>query len=191
MDSESLTDQGKQLFDKISDMVRDGGDGPTEMLVIAFDGESQASQVLETLRHLDDEDLVDLGNAAHVVRPAGDGPVEIDETRDLDMKESSIAGAAAGGLLGLLRGRGLLGGALLGAGGAALASKAVDLGLDDAYLQEVGAQLQPGTSALVAMVEVQAVEPVMKALDHFQGGTILRHTLAPDIAARLSAALED
>ena len=91
----------------------------------------------------------------------------------------------------MLGGKGLLRGVLFGAGGGALASKAIDLGLDDDSLQEVGHRLEPGTSALVAMVDIAVVEPTMDALDRFEGRTILRHTLQPDVARALSAALED
>lgn len=188
---ESLTDQGKQLFGKISDMVSEASGGPTEMFVVMFDDETQASQVLDTLRRLEDERLIDLGKAAVLSRRATDGTLHIEETRDLDTTESTIAGAAAGGLLSMLGGKGLLTGALLGAGGGALASKAIDLGLDDNSLQEVGNRLEPGTSALVAMVDIAIVQPTMDALDRFEGGTILRHTLQPDVAQALSAALED
>lgn len=188
---ESLADQGKQLFGKVADMVGERSGGPTEMFVVMFDDESQASQVLDTLRRLEDEQLVDLGKAAVVTRRATDGTVDIEETSDLDTTESTIAGAAAGGLLSMLGGKGLLRGALLGAGGGALASKAIDLGLDDDSLQEVGDQLEPGTSALVAMVDIKVVKPTMEALDRFEGGTILRHTLEPGTAQALSAALED
>ena len=93
--------------------------------------------------------------------------------------------------MGLLTGKGLVGGALLGAGGGALAAKGLDLGLDDDFLKDVGATLEPGSSAIVATVEFINAEAAMEALDRFEGGTITQATLAPDVVEQLSAALED
>jgi len=131
-----------------------------------------------------------LGKAAVIRRGAGD-EIDIEETADMDTKESAIAGAVAGGLLGMLTGKGLMGGAMLGAGGGALASKGLDLGFDDDYLEEVGANLGPLSSAIVATVAFANVDAVMKALDRFEGGTILKTTLQPEITAQLSDAVED
>ena len=160
-----------------------------EMMVLAFQDEYKADEVLSTLKQLDVEAIVDLKSAAVVVREV-DGRVRIRETRDFDAKQGAIGGAVAGGLLGLLGG-GLLRGAILGAAGGALAGKGIDLGLDDEYLQSIGESLGSGTSALVALVAFERVDTAMAELDKFEGGTILRHTLSDEIYQQLSAAVED
>ena len=91
----------------------------------------------------------------------------------------------------MLTGKGLVGGALLGAGGGALAAQGLDLGLDDDFLKQIGEKLEPGSSAIVATVEFTDIEVSMEALDQFEGGTILHATLAPEIIEQLSAAVED
>jgi uncharacterized membrane protein len=151
---------------------------------------SKADEVLEALRQLDDQRLLALGDAA-VVRCGSDGDIDIEETADMDTKEGAIAGAAAGGLLGLLTGKGLIGGALLGAGGGALTAKGIDLGVDDDLLKNIGEGLEPDSSAIVATVEFTNAEASMEALDRFEGGTILHTTLPPEVVAQLSAAVED
>jgi uncharacterized membrane protein len=160
-----------------------------EMVVLAFQDEYKADEVLSTLKQLDVEAIVDLKSAAVVVREV-DGRVRIRETRDFDAKQGAIGGAVAGGLLGLLAG-GLLRGAILGAAGGALAGKGIDLGLDDEYLKSIGESLGSGTSALVALVAFERVDTAMAELDKFEGGTILRHTLSDEIYQQLSAAVED
>ena len=160
-----------------------------EMMVLAFQDEYKADEVLSTLKQLDVEAIVDLKSAAVVVREV-DGRVRIRETRDFDAKQGAIGGAVAGGLLGLLGG-GLLRGAILGAAGGALAGKGIDLGLDDEYLQSIGESLGSGTSALVALVAFERTDKAMAELDKFEGGTILRHTLSDEIYQQLSAAVED
>jgi uncharacterized membrane protein len=160
-----------------------------EMVVVAFEDEYRADDVLSTLQQLDLEAAIDLKSAAVVKRDA-QGRVRIRETRDFDARQGAIGGAVAGGVLGLLGGS-LLRGAILGAAGGALAGKGIDLGLDDEYLKSVGESLGSGTSALVALVAFQRVERAMEELDKFEGGTILRHTLSDEVYQQLSAAVED
>lgn len=189
--TDRFVESGKDIFGKAKGIAVDKTKGgPTEMFVVAFDGVGQADEVLGTLRQLDDDRLVELGKAA-VIQRAADGEIGIEETADMDTKDSAIAGAVAGGLLGMLTGRGLMGGALLGAGGGALAAKGLDLGFDDDFLNEVGESLGPDSSAIVATVEFTNVEAAMETLDRFEGGTILHTTLQPEITAQLSDAVED
>ena len=189
--TDKVMGEGKSIFGKGTTIAKGvGKDGPTEMFVVSFAGESEADEVLEALRRLNDQRLLALGDAA-VVRRRSDGDIDIEETADMDTKEGAIAGAAAGGLLGLLTGKGLIGGALLGAGGGALAAKGLDLGLDDDLLNEISEKLEPGSSAIVATVEFINTEASMEALDRFEGGTILHATLSPEIVEQLSAAVED
>ncbi|NIM93419.1 MAG: DUF1269 domain-containing protein [Anaerolineales bacterium] len=160
-----------------------------EMIVVAFDNEFEAQQVLDSLKGMDAINVVDLKSAAVIVRDA-DGKVQIKETRDFDAKQGAIGGAVAGGLLGLLGG-GLLRGAILGAAGGAAAGEFVDLGLDDDFLKAVGESLGPSSSAIVALVDFQQVDQAMEELDKFAGGRILRHSLSDEVYAKLSEAVED
>ena len=160
-----------------------------DMVVVAFENEYQADEVLTTLKQLDVEATVDLKSAAVVKRDA-EGQVRIKETRDFDAKQGAIGGAVAGSLLGLLGGS-LLKGAILGAAGGALAGHGIDMGLDDEYLRSVGENLGPGASAIVALVAFERVEMAMAELDKFEGGTILRHTLSDEVYRQLSDAVED
>jgi uncharacterized membrane protein len=160
-----------------------------EMIVIAFDNENEAEQVLDTLKAMESMDVVDLKNGAVIVRSSS-GEVKINETSDFDTKQGAMGGAAAGAVLGLLGG-GFLRGALLGAAGGALAGKFVDLGLDDDFLKEVGDNLGSGSSAVVALVDFEQVDRAMEELDKFEGGRIIRHTLSDDVYAKLSESVED
>jgi uncharacterized membrane protein len=160
-----------------------------EMIVVAFDNENEADQVLNSLKGMQALDIVDLKNAAVIVRDSS-GEVKIKETSDFDTKQGAIGGAAAGAVLGLLGG-GFLRGALLGAAGGAAAGKFIDLGLEDDLLKEIGDNLGPGTSAVVALVDFEQVDQAMEELDKFEGGRILRHTLSPEVYTKLSEAVED
>ena len=160
-----------------------------EMIVVAFENEYEADRVLDSLKGMEAMDIVDLKNAAVIVRDSS-GEVKIKETSDFDTKQGAIGGAAAGAVLGLLGG-GLFRGAILGAVGGAAAGKFIDLGLEDDFLKEIGDNLGPSTSAVVALVDFEQVDRAMEELDKFEGGQILRHTLSDDVYAKLSEAVED
>ena len=160
-----------------------------EMIVVAFENENDADQVLNSLKGMESMDIVDLKNAAVIVRDSS-GEVKIKETSDFDTKQGALGGAAAGAVLGLLGG-GFLRGAILGAAGGAAAGKFIDLGLDDDFLKAVGDKLGPNSSAIVALVDFEQVDRAMQELDKFEGGRIMRHTLSDDVYAKLSEAVED
>lgn len=160
-----------------------------EMIVISFDDESRADEVLDTLKQMEDMAVVDLKSGAVVLRDAS-GKVTVKETSDFDAKQGAIGGALAGAVLGLLGG-GLLRGAILGAAGGAVAGKVIDLGLEDDFLEEIGNSLENSSSAVVALVDFDQVDQAMEELDRFEGGKILHHTLDADVYEKLSAAVED
>lgn len=160
---------------------------PQELLVVAFEGEKKAEEVLGELQKLNHEHLVHLRNAAIITR-GHHGKVEIHETHDFDAKQGAVAGALAGGLLGMLRGN-LVEGAAIGVAGGLIASKVVDLGFKDDYLQALGQNLTPNSSALVAVVHFDHADEAMKELD-LRGGKIIRQTLPDDVTQRLAAAVQ-
>ena len=162
---------------------------PQEVVVVSFPDENKAQEVLGVLKQLEHEGAAELRNAA-IIRRSASGEISIHETRDFDDKQGAIAGALAGGLIGLLRGH-ALSGAAIGAIGGFGASKVVDLGFPDAYLRDLAQQIKPGSSAIVAMVTFTKVDQAMATLDQFHGGTIMRQTLPADVAQKLSAAVED
>lgn len=160
---------------------------PSELMVVAFEGQTRAAEVLQTLERIHHARVIDLHAAAVITRDAS-GKTVIHETNDFTAEQGLVGGALVGGLLGLIKG-GLLGGALLGAGVGYLASKALDLGFSDQFLQEIADSLTPNSSAIVAAVEFEKVDAAMQALDPFHG-KILRQTLPPEQAQKLASALE-
>lgn len=162
---------------------------PDEVFVIAFPGEQRAQEVLDVLKQLDHEGAAQLRNAA-IIRRNAKGEVTITETRDFSDKQGAIAGALAGGLIGLLRGHAIFDAAIGAVGGYGV-SKVIDLGFPDAYLRDLAQQLKPDTSAIVAVVTFTNVERAMATLDQFSGGTILRQTLPSEVAQKLAAAVTD
>jgi uncharacterized membrane protein len=161
---------------------------PDELLVVVFQGETRAGEVLQVVQRLHEQHIVDLHNTAIVVRHA-DGKIAIHETNDLTPGQGVVAGGLVGGLVGVLTGN-LARDALLGAGAGYVASRLVDLGFSDDFLRQIGDAISPGSSALVLAIEFQRVDEAIRALDPYHG-KILRQTLPPDVAQRLAAAMEE
>ena len=157
----------------------------SELVVIAYDDEYRAAEVLTMLRRLEHEYLIDLEDAVYVTKDA-EGRLKLHESANL-----TAAGAASGGFWGLLVGFIFFApvvGAAIGAGTGALVGKLTDVGLDTDSMRDLGARLAPRSSALFVLVRHANADRVVPEIEVF-GGTVVRTSLAPDAEARLRDAL--
>lgn len=166
----------------------------SDLFVLAFKDENTADQVLNKLQALQKEYLIDLEDAAVVIRDKN-GKVRLKQSINL-----VAAGAASGATWGMLFGTliglmllnplaGMLSGAVVGAGAGALSGTLADYGINDDFIRSVGETLEPGTSALFALVRKVNFDKVLPELKPF-GGTLLRTSLSSEQEARLRAALQ-
>ena len=138
----------------------------SNLVVITFEGAEEAGKVRETLRSVEEQGLLSLDDSAVVVKDA-EGKLHVKNQTDRGVK----IGAIGGGTLGLLIGSvffpfaGLIGGALVGA----VVGKMVDLGVDQKFVHEVGAALQPDTSALFILVREANANAALSALKPYEG----------------------
>lgn len=157
----------------------------SELIVVAYEGERTAGEVLDTLQRLRAGHLIDLEDAAYVTRDPR-GKVKLHQSVNL-----GAASAASGGLWGALIGMFFLMpfmGAAVGAGAGYLVGRFTDIGIDDAFARQLGEQLQPGTSVLFILVRQMTPDKVLPEMRQY-GGTVLQTSLADDAEARLRAAL--
>ena len=166
-----------------------------DLVVVAYDGEDTADQVLNKLRQLQKEYLIDLEDAVVVVRDKN-GKVRIKQAVPL-VSLSAVGGAAWGGLFGLLIGilflnplLGWLTGAAMCAGAGALSGALADYGISDDFIKELGQTLQPGTSAIFMLVRRVNLDKALPELSKF-GGKIIKTSLTHEQEARLKSALEE
>jgi uncharacterized membrane protein len=173
-----------------------------ELIVVGFKKDMyRASKVLNQLMDLNDDWVVDLNDAVAVYRDSK-GKLRVDQSYQMTTGE----GAAWGGFWGLLIGAtlaipfaigataapagavaaGALGGTALGAVDASLWKD--EFGVPNDFVQRVGAMVQPGDSAIYAILRVGDPDVVA---DKFRGygGTILCTTLSRDQQAKLEKAL--
>lgn len=149
-----------------------------------------AAEVLSTLQDLQRSYLVDLEDAV-IVRRNDRGKLFLQQSVNL-----AAAGAWSGAFWGLLIGlifAGPVGSAIAGAAGAgigALSGSFADYGLDDAFVRELSAEVEPCCSALFVLARSLTVDKVIQALEG-SGGHLLRTSLPADVEQRLQAALDD
>jgi uncharacterized membrane protein len=166
----------------------------SDLVAVAFKGEHTADEVLNKLQALQKEYLIDLEDACVVVRDQA-GQVHLKQAINLTRMGAAtggIQGAMWGTLIGLLFLNPLIGmvaGAAVGAGSGALAGALSDFGIDDKFIQSVGATIEPGSSALFVLVRSVTADRVLPELQPFQG-TVLRTSLSNEQEARLQQALQ-
>ena len=165
----------------------------SDLVCIAYKERDTADKVLNELRELQVEHLIDLEDACVVVRD-DNGKVHLKQAVHLTAM-GAASGSLWGGLLGLLVGMvflnpllGWLGGAAIGAGSGALSGKLSDYGINDEFIKSVGSTIQPGTSALFVLVRQVTPEKVLPHVAKY-GGTVLRTSLSPEQDERLRKAL--
>ncbi|HAN75753.1 MAG TPA: hypothetical protein DCQ51_07970 [Planktothrix sp. UBA8407] len=159
----------------------------SDLIAIAYDSEYKAEEVRLTLIQLQKEHLIELEDAAVIVKNA-EGKVKLNQAIDL-----TTAGAVSGGFWGLLIGTLFLSpllGAAVGAAAGAASGALSDIGVDDDFMKSLGETLQPGTSALFVLVRKVTPDKVLEEVAPY-GGTILRTSLSKDEEAQLQEVLSN
>ena len=138
----------------------------------------------ETIHQLKKEELMTLKDAAVVIRKL-DGKIKVKQATHL-VGAGMIGGAFWGMLIGLffwLPWLGLAIGAIAGAISGAL----MDYGINDDFINEVGATIKPGGSALFLLIEKWAEDKALERLNKFNA-TIIRTSLTKEEEEKLKVA---
>ena len=165
----------------------------SELVCLAFKDLDTADHVLNELRAMEKEYILDLEDAAIVVRDH-DSKVHVKQSVNL-----IGAGAAQGGAFGALWGTlfgllfvnplvGFLVGTATGASAGALTGALSDYGIDDAFIKSLGSTISPGTSAIFLLVHKANEDKVLPRLGKYEG-TILKTSLTNADEERLRTAL--
>jgi uncharacterized membrane protein len=173
--------QARRLYSKEEINVMD-----IELVVVTFDDAGKADEAQRILKALDKKGATESRNIAVLVKEQ-DGKATLRETADVDAKQGALFGAITGGLVGLLGGpAGVVLGAAAGAATGRVAADKIDRGFSDEYLKQVQDALQPGTSALVTLIEHEAVDRVVASLKDLDG-QLVRQRLTHDLVGQLLA----
>lgn len=146
----------------------------SDLLVIAFPNEEKAEEVRQKLLDMQQEYLIELGDAVIAVRQPN-GHVKLNQ-----IFHPTASGAAYGALWGTLIGMLFLmplAGTALGAAAGALGGALTDVGIDDNFMKEAAQNLQAGNAALFLLIRKMTTDKVLAALQGV-GGTVVRPPLS-------------
>jgi uncharacterized membrane protein len=161
-------------------------DGMSNILVITFEDENQALAVLRSLKSLASQDMLNLDDAAVIIKDA-QGKVQVKNMVEKNVK----VGATVGGLVGLAIASVLfpVAGIAIGAAGGALVGKTIGNGVDKKFIQEVTASLGPGNSAILFIVSHENTGMLITALEPYSG-KIYQSTFDSEVEAELRKSLK-
>ena len=170
-----------------------------DLIVVGFHGKHRAAEILDELESMSEDWTIDLQDGVAAYR-RDNGRLRIESS----VNPTELEGAGLGGALGLMVGAVLAApftaGASAAAAATAIGATAVSggamgaamggadafdwkgrFGISDDFVEEVGGMIQPGDSAVFALLSTTDPQEVA---DHFRryGGTVLRTTLDPAVA---------
>ena len=149
----------------------------SDLIALSFHDPDRASHVKDQLLALQRTHLVDLEDAAVVVRK-DNGKVKLKQTVDLTAR-GTLSGGFWGTLIGLLFLApvwGLAAGMAVGAVSGALA----DVGIDDRFMKDLGKELTPNSSALFILVRKVSLDKVLAQVEGIEDATVLHTSLDVD-----------
>src|SRR5579883_668010 len=163
------------------------------LIVFGFDGLHTADEVLNKLRSLQKEYLIDLEDACVVERDPS-GKVYIKQAVNLTAlgaAEGSARGALWGTLVGLLFLNPLAGmaiGAITGAGAGALSGSLAEYGISDDFVRKLGETIPAGSSALFILFKKATEDKVLREIEPYRP-RILKTSLSDEAERRLRTEL--
>jgi hypothetical protein len=137
--------------------------GPLELLVVRYEGDRVADVIGEELSTLESEHAVRVVDLAFVTRTV-DAPARVRHVRELSDEELRPFKGATGDLMGLL---------------------------DPAQLYRIAADMPPGTTAVVALVEHTWATGLRDAVRRSGGELVTDEFLAPEVMEVLNAELRE
>lgn len=165
----------------------------TTLIVVGFKKDLfRASEVLNELVDMNYDWTIDLHDAVAAYRDYN-GKLRVDASYQLTAGEGAAVGGFFGSLVGFLFGAiaaPATAGVSAAATGGALNAKwwKDDFGIPEDFVQDVGAQVQPGDSAIFALL--RTADPIVAAARFSDyGGVVLSSTLNPEQARKVEEVL--
>jgi uncharacterized membrane protein len=145
----------------------------SDLIVIVYPTEAKAEEVRNRLVELQKEYLITLGDAV-IATKTDAGKIKLNQ-----MVSTTAAGAVSGSFWGLLIGVLFLNpliGAAVGAASGALGGALTDVGINDNFMKDLAANIQPGNAALFVLVQSMTADKVLKDISGY-GGVVLKTSL--------------
>jgi uncharacterized membrane protein len=155
----------------------------SDLVAIAYPDVATARQVTSNLGQAQKAHLIELDDVA-IVEHRQDGKIKLHQPSLTGVGAAS--GALWGGLIGLLFLVPFLGMAIGAASGAAAGAMS-DAGVDDKFMKNLGARLEPGAAAVIALVREANMEKVLANVKI--QGEVIQTSLSEDTEQALKDAL--
>ena len=165
----------------------------SNLVVFDFDGIHAADEVLNKLRSLEKEYLIDLEDACVVERDKS-GKVHLKQAVSLagtGATMGGLRGAMWGTLVGLLFLNPLAGmaiGGIAGAGVGGLSGSLIDYGIPDDFIRKLGETIPEGSSALFVLFRSITEDRVLPEIETYKP-RVLKTSLSKEAEDKLRAAL--
>jgi uncharacterized membrane protein len=150
-----------------------GGFQMSDLVAIVYPSEAQAEAMRAKLFELQKEYLIELGDAV-VAEKTEDGKIKLHQ-----LFSTTAVGASSGAFWGLLVGLVFLlpvVGAAVGAASGALGGAMSDFGINDKFMKDIAASIQPGNAVLFVLIKKMTTDKVLDAVKG-SGGTVLQTSL--------------
>ena len=145
----------------------------SDLIAIIYPSEAKAEDVRQRLFKLQKEYLITISDAVIAVKTEA-GPVKLNQ-----LVNTTAIGAASGSFWGLLIGVLCLNpilGVAIGAASGALGGALSDYGINDTFMKDLSASLQPGNAALFVLIKSMTADKVLREIQD-AGGTVLKTSL--------------
>jgi uncharacterized membrane protein len=162
-------------------------EAPVDVIVAAFPNEQGGKEALHELDEAKKRGIIGIKDAAVLTRDEQQ-KLHISDSADKGVGRGALIGGVAGAAVGLLAGPigwAALGGAAIGG----LAGRLGEHGFPHQRLKQMGDGLQPGSSAVVAVIEETWVTDVQRMLAE-RGADVATEAVAADIASQLDREAE-
>jgi len=143
------------------------------LIAIVYPTEAKAEEVRQRLLEMQKEYLIKMGDAVIATKTDG-GKVKLNQ-----LVNTTAAGAASGSFWGLLIGVLFLNpllGVAVGAASGAIGGALTDVGINDDFMKQLSANLDPGNAALFVLIQEMTEDKVLKQISAF-GGVVLKTSL--------------
>ena len=165
----------------------------SSLVVLGFDGMHTADEVLNKLRSLQSEYLIDLEDSCVVERDKA-GKIHIKQAVNL-VRTGAALGGVRGALWGTLVGilflnplAGMAIGAATGLGAGAISGSLVDFGIRDDFIKKLSETIPADSSAIFVLFNSITEDRVLPEIEPYKP-RVLKTSLSNDQEAKLKAAL--
>lgn len=156
------------------------------LVAVAYDNKYEADEVRLKLLKMNKEYLIDLEDAV-IAHKDEKGKIKLHQLTSL-----SASGAVSGGFWGMLIGLIFLNpllGAVVGASAGAVSGALADVGINDKFMKDLAARMQPGGSVLFVLFHNVTMDKALEELAG-TGGTIIKTSLSHEDEQRMQKALD-